>query len=103
MTRLTAADLIAMSRYNPLVRLNAVCPYYAMFPLALPLQVLANALPEEWGLDPFCGRGTTLYAARLLGLPAVGIDINPVTAALAEAKLATATHPTRSSGGASNC
>lgn len=33
-------------------------------------------------LDPFCGRGTTLYAARLAGLPSVGIDINPVAAAI---------------------
>jgi hypothetical protein len=41
-------------------------------------------------LDPFCGRGTTNFAARLRGLPSVGIDSNPVAAAVSRAKLATA-------------
>ncbi|GAA1788588.1 hypothetical protein [Actinomadura chokoriensis] len=69
------------------LRLNAVCPYYTMFPLDFPLQQL-EALPETTRmLDPFCGRGTTLYAARLAQLPSVGIDINPVAAAIARAKL----------------
>jgi hypothetical protein len=37
-------------------------------------------------VDPFCGRGTTNYAARTLGLPSIGVDSSPV--ALSEAKLA---------------
>jgi hypothetical protein len=68
-------------------RLNAICPYYTMFPLDFPLEQLAAYPGAARVLDPFCGRGTTLYAARLAGLPAVGIDINPVAAAIAEAKL----------------
>jgi hypothetical protein len=40
-------------------------------------------------LDPFSGRGTTNFAARLLGLPSVGIDSSPVAVALTEAKLVT--------------
>ncbi|WP_338066098.1 DNA methyltransferase, partial [Hydrogenibacillus schlegelii] len=40
-----------------------------MFPLDFPLSHLKEARREDWVLDPFCGRGTTLYAARLLGLP----------------------------------
>ena len=67
--------------------LNAICPYWTMFPLDFPLAELAGAVPGQWVLDPFCGRGTTLYAARKLGLPAVGIDSNPVAAAIAQAKL----------------
>lgn len=39
-------------------------------------------------LDPFCGRGTTLYAARNLQLSAQGIDTSPVAVAIARAKLA---------------
>jgi hypothetical protein len=67
--------------------LNAICPYWTMFPLSFPLDVLADAKANEWVLDPFCGRGTTLYAARKLGLPTVGIDSNEVAAAIAAAKL----------------
>ena len=68
--------------------LNAVCPYYTMFPLEFPLGVLARRRqPKQWVLDPFCGRGTTTFAARLLGLPSVGLDSNPLAAALAAAKV----------------
>ena len=67
--------------------LNAICPYWTMFPLDFPLQALADGRPGEWVLDPFCGRGTTLFAARKLGMGSVGIDSNPVAAAIAQAKL----------------
>jgi SAM-dependent methyltransferase len=63
------------------------CPYHTMFPLDFPLAWLRRAAPGEWVLDPFCGRGTTLYAARLLGLPAAGADVSPVAAAIAEGML----------------
>ena len=63
-----------------------------MFPLDFPVRVLSGrAEPGQWVLDPFSGRGTTNYAARLLGLPSIGIDSSPVAAALTEAKLANAT------------
>ncbi len=71
-------------------RLNAISPYYTMFPLSFPLQVLRGARPG-WVLDPFCGRGTTNYAARVLGFPTVGVDVNPIAAAIAQAKLVSAT------------
>jgi hypothetical protein len=71
--------------------LNAICPYYTMFPLEFPLKRLARAKAGEWVLDPFCGRGTTIFAARLLGLGSVGIDSNPIAAAIAAAKLSSAT------------
>ena len=62
-----------------------------MFPLEYPLRMLQNAPPISRVLDPFCGRGTTLYAARTLGLSAYGIDTNPVAVAIAQAKLARTT------------
>lgn len=71
--------------------LNAICPYFTMFPLHFPLSILARrATSSHWVLDPFCGRGTTNYAARLLGVPSIGIDSSPVAVALTEAKLANA-------------
>ena len=72
---------------DDVLRLNAICPYYTMFPLDFPLQQLAAKPGATRVLDPFCGRGTTLYAARLAGKPSVGIDINPVAVAIAQAKL----------------
>ena len=71
--------------------LNAVCPYYTMFPLDFPLARLAGASTGDWVLDPFCGRGSTNFAARLLGLPSVGVDANPVAAAIAQAKAVSTT------------
>lgn len=69
--------------------LNAICPYYTMYPLSFPIRVLRRVAGDGgWVLDPFCGRGTTNFAARLLGLPSVGIDSSPIAVAIARAKLA---------------
>jgi hypothetical protein len=69
--------------------LNAICPYYTMFPLSFPLRVLAGRAGRgQWVADPFCGRGTTNFAARLLGLPSLGIDSSRVAVALTAAKVA---------------
>ncbi len=45
-------------------------------------------------MDPFCGRGTTLYAARMLSISGFGIDSHPVAVAITGAKLSQTT-PTR--------
>jgi hypothetical protein len=57
----------------PILRLDGLCPYYTMFPLSFPFEALAKAQKGEWVFDPFCGRGTTIFAARLRGLPSVGV------------------------------
>lgn len=78
--------------YDPRHALNAICPYFTMFPLEYPLRVLAkHRAHNPVVMDPFCGRGTTLYAARILGLPARGIDSSPIAIAIAKAKLSSAT------------
>ena len=71
--------------------LNTICPYYTMFPVEFPLHQLRSARRNDVVLDPFCGRGTTIYAARKLRLRAVGVDSNPVAVAIAQAKLASVT------------
>ncbi|HVV53323.1 MAG TPA: DNA methyltransferase [Polyangia bacterium] len=70
--------------------LNAVCPYFTMFPLEFPLSVLGRQKKKSGMrvLDPFCGRGTTIFAARLEGHEAYGIDSSPIAIAIARAKLA---------------
>ncbi|WP_186109131.1 DNA methyltransferase [Burkholderia gladioli] len=75
--------------YHPENALNAICPYFTMFPLEYPLRVLKTHKREApVVMDPFCGRGTTLFAARKLGLIARGIDSSPIAVAIARAKLA---------------
>jgi len=78
--------------YQRHMALNAICPYFTMFPLEYPLKVLKKHRPHNpVVMDPFCGRGTTLFAARQLGLKSWGIDTSPVAVAIAKAKLAQAT------------
>lgn len=60
-----------------------------MFPLEFPLRILKKHKEARRVFDPFCGRGTTLYAARHLGRQAIGIDCSPVAVAISQAKLST--------------
>ncbi len=69
--------------------LNAICPYFTMFPLEYPMGILLGSKAKRV-VDPFCGRGTTLYAARHLGLESWGIDASQIAVAVAQAKLADA-------------
>ena len=67
-------------------RVNAICPYYTMFPLEFPVATLARTQSTGWVLDPFCGRGTTNFAARLAGRPSIGVDASPVAVAITKSK-----------------
>lgn len=68
--------------------LNGICPYFTMFPLDFPLAILkGRARNHQSVLDPFCGRGTTNFAARLIGLRSLGVDSSPVATAITAAKL----------------
>ncbi|HVT30722.1 MAG TPA: hypothetical protein VHE81_22125 [Lacipirellulaceae bacterium] len=72
--------------------LNAVCPYFTMFPLEFPLRALRGAdRSTARAFDPFCGRGTTNYAARCRGIASYGLDASPVAVAIANAKIAVTT------------
>lgn len=80
------------STIEPSAALNAVCPYYTMFPLDFPLSILRKFPGKELQVfDPFCGRGTTIFAARLEGHRSHGIDCSPIAIAIARAKVAQTT------------
>lgn len=70
------------------VELNAISPYFTMFPLDFPIRIIEEySSPGDLVLDPFCGRGTTNFAARLLGRKTYGIDCNPMAVAVSRAKM----------------
>lgn len=72
----------------PSSAINAICPYYTMFPLSFPLRVIGRRDANSgWIVDPFCGRGTTNLAARLCGQKTFGMDSSPIAVAIAQAKL----------------
>jgi hypothetical protein len=70
--------------------LNTICPYFTMFPLQYPVNILNRERNASVLLDPFCGRGTSLFAAKMFGVDAYGIDNNPVAVAISESKMVTA-------------
>ena len=74
-------------RFKPVPRKEA---HPAPFPLELPLRAIYSMSGKEKKvvLDPFCGTGTTLVAAKLLGQHFLGIDISPVYAQYARERLA---------------
>jgi len=76
------------NRWTANASLNGICPYFTMFPLDFPLKILKRrAKKNDRVLDPFCGRGTTGFAARLVGLSSMSVDSSPVAAAITGAKL----------------
>ena len=60
-------------------RWASVGPYYAMFPLDFAYEVIERyTRPGDRVLDPFVGRGSSIYAAAATGRTGCGIEINPV-------------------------
>jgi hypothetical protein len=54
-------------------------PYYAMFPLDFAFDVVKKYSREgDFIIDPFAGRGSSVYAGSVLGRTSLGIEINPV-------------------------
>lgn len=83
--------MVSALAYDKAYAFNAICPYYTMFPLEFPLHILKKYVAQKPTVyDPFCGRGTTIYAARKLGLRSYGLDTSPIATAITQAKLARA-------------
>jgi site-specific DNA-methyltransferase (adenine-specific) len=68
-------------------RWHSMCSYMAMFPPSMPhvfIRWLTN--PGDVVYDPFCGRGTTVLEACVLGRIGLGSDANPLAWILTSAK-----------------
>lgn len=61
----------------------------APFPIAIPTRIIYSILDDRKGIviDPYCGSGTTLVVAKILGCHYIGIDISPEYVRLAENRL----------------
>jgi hypothetical protein len=66
---------------------HSICPYFAMFPESFVRRnVLAWSKRDDVILDPFSGRGTTVFESLLNGRKGVGCDTNPMAFCLSRAK-----------------
>jgi len=60
-------------------RWSGIGPYYAMFPTGFADNVVQEyAVPGDFILDPFAGRGTSLYSSAVHERIGIGIELNPV-------------------------
>jgi modification methylase len=65
-------------------------PHPAPFPLALPVRCIFSVMDGKKGglvIDPYCGSGTTLVAAKILGHNFIGIDISKEYVEFSEKRL----------------
>src|SRR6266478_5977686 len=67
-------------------RFHSLCPYFAMFPEQFVQKHLIWSKPGDIVLDPFSGRGTTVFESLLQRREALGGDTNPVAVCVSRAK-----------------
>ncbi len=76
---------------TPIGRWAGIGPYYAMFPIPFAFEMVEKHCPTGGAvLDPFAGRGSSIYAAVTTGRYGCGIEINEVGWLYGKAKLAMA-------------
>jgi len=76
---MTDINLITKTHQTAESRWARFGPYYAMFPVEFAFDVVqkySNA--GDYIMDPFAGRGSSVYAGGVLGRHSLGIEINPV-------------------------
>ena len=72
----------------PVVKIEKGIPHPAMFPVELAERLIQTFCPPAGTvLDPFCGSGSTLLAARSVGRPFYGIDIEAKYVEIARQRL----------------
>ncbi len=68
--------------------LHYIVPYQACFAPQIPQFFIKRySKPRDVVLDPFCGRGTTVFEANQLDRIGVGVDISPLAIQIAKSKL----------------
>lgn len=68
-------------------KLDRIHPYPAKFTLDFALEYIKKYSDDEAILDPFCGSGTTLLAAKQLDKKSFGFDTNHIANLITQAKL----------------
>jgi DNA modification methylase len=77
--------------HNPPPRERGVLDHPAKFPETLAREFVEFFTKQgEWVLDPMVGTGSTLLAARSLGRPCLGVELNETFARLAQERLTAA-------------
>lgn len=79
------ALLTSIWRFSP----ERKVPHPAPFPLALPIRAIYSIMDERKGviIDPYCGSGTTLAAAKILGHNFIGIEMSDEYIKFADTRL----------------
>jgi len=73
---------------HPQNRWKGIGPYYAMFPTNFADEVIRKYTNiGEYIIDPFAGRGTSLFSAAVNDRIGVGVELNPVGWVYSKAKL----------------
>ena len=79
----------ATNRNHAIGRWARFGSYYAMFPVDFAFEKIErHSRLGELVIDPFAGRGTSVFAAAALGRIGVGVEINPVGWVYGKAKIA---------------
>ncbi len=74
------SNTLILNGYNSAIsRWARFGPYYAMFPVKFAKSVISRySSPGDCIIDPFAGRGTTVFVGGALKRKGIGIEINPV-------------------------